>query len=92
MVRPVQGAEYRWKSASIGRSTSKMLAQPFYYRHWHVCMQASCKTSTVMPPEFIVGVYLMGSDVRAFEPFAFVVWLLPCRRIIPADRNHAVIC
>lgn len=34
--------------------TTKMLRQPFYYSRWYNCVNHSCKTTLIMPKEFMV--------------------------------------
>jgi hypothetical protein len=33
---------------------AKELARPFYYSRWYYCANPRCRTTTIMPPEFIV--------------------------------------
>jgi hypothetical protein len=36
------------------RVREKHLRQPYYYRRWYRCRYADCRTTLVMPPQFIV--------------------------------------
>jgi hypothetical protein len=46
-ARPTQVREHE-------QISEKMLRQPFYYSRWYFCMNESCRTKQIMPPEFIV--------------------------------------
>lgn len=36
------------------RITDKLRSQPFYYARWYRCMNQNCRTTLIMPPEFMV--------------------------------------
>ena len=37
-----------------GRLRKKHLRQPYFYSRWYYCSHADCRTTLVMPPQFVV--------------------------------------